>query len=283
VFAHKATGFINYNSVTMKSKLFKLLALAVFAGVTAQEASAVNVSLELALVVDESGSISTAEWQLQRSGYVQAFQSASVQNAIINSANGIAVTYIQFADGVATGIGWTHLNTAADANNFATLIGNLPRAFNSGTGVAQAIEFAVEQFGFETGQATDNGFTSNRQVIDVSGDGANNRNINGGTNPAPAANLTDLVTDAAQAAGIDAINGIVINPNGEAGLLNFYQTQVQQGSGSFTAVANSFADFGPSIERKIEREIITTPEGGFTVFMLGGALLGLAWIRRRMA
>jgi hypothetical protein len=269
----------------MKSvfKIFRpvgLLAAALGLFFAPTTASAVNVSLELALVVDESGSINATEWNLQRSGYVAAFQSTAVHNAILASANGIAVTYIQFADGVQTGIGWTHLTDAASSNAFANQIAGLARAFSAGTGVAQAIDFAVDQFGFETGQTNDNGFTSSRQVIDVSGDGANNRNINGGTSPAPAANLTDLVTDAAIAAGIDAINGIVINPNGEAGLLTFYQTQVQQGNGSFTAVADGFDDFAPSIEAKIEREITTTPEGGSTIACLGLSLVGLGALRK---
>ena len=61
----------------------------------AAEAGAVPVGLELMLLVDTSGSIDNTEYQLQRTGYVQAFQSAAVQNAILaNPTGSIAVTYI---------------------------------------------------------------------------------------------------------------------------------------------------------------------------------------------
>ncbi len=52
------------------------------------------VDLELVLAVDVSGSVDNAEFDLQVDGYMDAFRSAEVQNAIKNMPNGIAVTML---------------------------------------------------------------------------------------------------------------------------------------------------------------------------------------------
>ena len=241
-------------------------------------APAVSVNLELALVVDESGSIDASEYALQKQGYVVAFQDPAVQAAIAAIQGGIAVTFIQFDADVQTGIGWTHITDASSANAFATALNNLPRFGNVGTGVANAIRYAYAQFGTEVGLAG-NGFESSRQVIDVSGDGANNQNENSN------GDATDLVTDVAILAGIDRINGLVISPNDEAGLLNFYQTQVQDGPGAFTVVADDFNDFAQTARDKIFVEVVGVPEGGSTLAysFIGAIALGLAARKRREA
>lgn len=256
-----------------------LLALFI-AGVPAfipTEASAVAVSLELALVVDESGSVNETEWELQRDGYVNAFKSATIQNAIVASG-GIAVSYIQFDAAATAGIGWTLLNDAASINLFADTIAGLARFGDSGTGVAGAIRLAASTFGTEVGLA-DNGFESTRQIIDVSGDGRENQS--GAANNT----ITGEIGDAAIAAGIDRINGIVISPLGEAGLLAFYQTQVQNGPDSFTVVADDFDDFAGAVNNKIFREVTgEVPEGGSAVWMgllAIGSLAGLRAAARR--
>lgn len=248
-----------------------------FTALIPSQASAVNVSLELALVVDESGSINATEWALQRDGYVNAFKNPTIQTAIIDSG-GIAVTYVQFDAASSQGIGWTLLNDVASINLFADAIAGLARFGDQGTGVAGAIRYATSLFGAEVGLA-DNGFTSTRQIIDVSGDGRENQS--GAQNNV----ITDQVTDAAIAAGIDRVNGIVISPNGEAGLLTFYQTQVQDGPDSFTLVADDFADFADAIDKKIFAEVTnqppTVPEGGSSV-VLGLLAIGcLAGVQAR--
>ncbi|MFN0126329.1 MAG: DUF1194 domain-containing protein [Verrucomicrobiales bacterium] len=265
----------------MKTKSSFLLGLAVLTtGLVAlipTRASAVNVSLELALVVDESGSINNTEWELQRDGYVNAFKNPAIQTAIIDSG-GIAVTYIQFDADTNQGIGWTLLNDVASINLFADAIDGLARFGDRGTGVAGAIRFAASLFGTEVG-LTDNGFTSTRQIIDVSGDGRENQS--GNQNNV----ITDQVTDAAIAAGIDRVNGIVISPNGEAGLLTFYQTQVQDGPDSFTLVADDFDDFEDAIDKKIFAEVTnqppSVPEGGSSIVLGMVAIACLAGAKAR--
>jgi len=253
--------------------------------VSTSSVQAVSVGLELALVVDESGSVDNAEWLLQRNGYISAFQNGAVHAAIAGVAGGIAVSYIQFADGVQTGIGWTQLTDATSANAFAASILGLARFGTTGTGVARAIDYAWKQFGDEVGQ-TANGFESGRQVIDVSGDGANNRNLNGSSSPMPPANLTRDQRDAALAAGIDRINGLVIDPDGEVGLLAFYQNQVQGGVNSFTITADSFSDFEDTVRRKILAEVTDTnpdpvPDSAALIWLTPGLLCLVHWLRQR--
>lgn len=235
------------------------------------EAGAVPVGLELMLLVDNSGSIDATEYQLQKTGYVQAFQSAAVQSAILaNPTGSIAVTYIEWSGSgeQAQRVGWTLIDSAASANAFAAAINATTRVFGGQTGIQSAMDTQYGGFGTETG-GTSNGFESARQVIDVSGDGADN--------DSPVSLLPSGGRDNALAAGVDEVNGIAIL--GEAGLAAYYQSFVVGGTGSFYAEASSFADFGVAIERKLEREITGVPEPG-TLGLLAAGLVG-AGLRRR--
>ena len=247
-----------------KKNLLKMIAVVVLAAMPSFAAT--TVGLELALLVDVSGSIDANEFNLQKAGYVQAFQSAAVQNAILNSVNGsIAATMIYWsgAGQQSQVVGWTLIDSVASANAFAAAINATPQLFQGLTAPGNAINFAVPLFG-------SNDFDAPRQVIDVSGDGAQNDGAN-----------TAAARNAALAAGIDTINGLVIL--GESGLQAFYQNNIIGGSGAFLAVANDFGDFAQAIQGKLVAEITGVPEPASVVFML--TTLGLVGVgmRRRMA
>ena len=66
-------------------------------------AYATSVDLELALLVDVSGSVNSSEYALQRDGYKNAFLSNAVQNAILGGTyKSIAVTYIEWDSSATT-------------------------------------------------------------------------------------------------------------------------------------------------------------------------------------
>jgi hypothetical protein len=250
----------------MKSTLLKIAAAVSIPMLAASNASAVNVGLELALLTDVSGSVDAAEYDLQKQGYVLAFQSTAVHNAILGSVGGsIAVTYIEWAgqNSQSVLVDWRIINSVQTALNFAFELSNTSRAFVGGTAPGSAINFAVPRF-------ASNIFDAPRQVIDVSGDGQQNEGAN-----------TAAARDAALAAGIDAINGLPIL--GEPGLLAWYQNNIQAGAGSFTVPASNFASFNTAIQNKLIAEITGNgvPDGGSTMLFISGALGCICWFARR--
>jgi len=228
--------------------------------------SATPVSLELLLVMDVSGSIDANEFALQRTGYVNAFNSAAIQSAIASFAGsgGIAVSLVQFSSTAVQSIGWTQLTDAASASAFATAIGNMARSGSVGNNTAPgtAINFGAPLF-------NNNGFEGARLVMDVSGDGAENTGAD-----------TSDARDAAFAAGI-TINGL---PIGDAILQTWYANNIVTPGGFLTA-ASGFDTFGAAVATKIGREIENPPEvpEPTTYAMLGAGLLALAGLKRRKA
>lgn len=251
----------------MKS-VIRLVAVAVVAialCAQGQVRGATVVGLELALLVDVSGSVDSNEFALQRGGYVAAFQNATIQNLIANTPGGIAVNFIYWSGAAQQqqAVAWTHVTDAASANAFAAAIAATTRPFSGQTAPGSAINFAVP--GILT-----NDFDGLRKVIDVSGDGAQNDGAN-----------TAAARDAALNSGINTINGLPIL--GEAGLLAWYQNNIQGGTGSFTLPADSFADFEAAVTTKLFREISGVPEPGSLALLAIGACGLAGYARRRKA
>lgn len=199
------------------------------------------VDLELSLLVDVSGSVSSNEYLLQRQGYVDAFRSPALQSVIRSTDGGIAANLVYWsgASSQRQAVGWTHITDTGDAESFADAIEGAPRPFGGSTAPGSAIAFAAPGF-------VDNGFESANQVIDVSGDGVENSGLN-----------TSLARDNALANGIDAINGLVIG--GSEQVFDFYRREIQGGNGSFTVRAEDFSDFAEAVQDKIVRETVPVP------------------------
>ncbi len=224
-------------------------------------ARAAPVSLELVLSIDVSGSVSAGEFNLQRNGYVAAFQSAALQNAILAAPGGsIAATFVQWSSATQQqqSVGWTLIDSAASADAFATSIENSARAFSGGTAVAAAITYSAGLF-------NNNGYEGSRLIIDLSGDGTDNA-VN-----------TRAARDAAVAAGI-TINGLPIGGNA---INTFYANNVIGGPGAFFEPANDFADFAAAVQRKLEREVVGVVPVPGALPLLASGLLALGVLARR--
>lgn len=257
-------------------KKFTIAALVLIApAFIATNAQAVPVDVELALVIDTSGSVDAAEFILQRDGYAAAFNSASVQDAIDDSTNGVAVA-VYFFDSVAsaTSISWTHLQSAADAGTFATALMGLADPTNGATNIASGMDMGVAGI-------LGNAFEGDRLVMDVSGDGIQNVAFGGsGGCGGTCTDLVDLERDQAAAAEI-TVNGLAIIDD-FANLATYYSDHVATNDG-FVLTA-TFDTFSTAVQRKIFSEITDTDiPAPATLLLMGLGLVGMGMRRRKTA
>lgn len=218
---------------------------------TAQQLPAVDVALVLA--VDASGSISPAEFQLQKEGIAGAVTNDDVLAAITGGREGrIAIAYVEWgAPGNAViGVDWMLVGSKAEADAFAAMVLSAERSVQSYNALGDAIALA-------TGMIAECPCRPTRGVIDVSGDNPDNRS----QMPAPQAR------DAAVAAGL-TVNALAVLTAGSEGadgspyLVENYQTNVIGGFAAFVMPAHSRADFARALRQKMILEIagLTPPE-----------------------
>jgi hypothetical protein len=221
--------------VAIRFAVALLLAYSVCTSAFAQTA----VDLQLVLAVDASGSVNRGRFELQQRGYVAAFRDPRVLRAIQSGATqAIAVTMVQW-----TGpelqiqvLPWTLIKDEATAHAFAAAIADTPRQlFSGGTSISGVIDYAVPLI-------RESPFQGTRRVIDISGDGSNNRG-----RPAAAAR------DDAVRAGI-GINGLPILAL-EPGLERYFSEHVIGGPGAFAIAAESYETFAEAIVKKLIREM----------------------------
>lgn len=259
------------------ARLFAAIAIVSSLGL-ASNANALAVDVELQLLVDVSGSVDPTEFNLQRTGYANAFKSQAVIDAITDTSGGrigaIAVQFVYWSGAGQqkiiqnpAGQDWTLINSQSSSTSFGNWIGLQPGVFFGQTAIGSALNFGAAQFDA-------NGFEGVRQVIDVSGDGATNDGF-GIEGPAAA---TRAARDAALASGIDAINGLVIL-NEEPNVDLFYLANVIGGDGAFVEQVNTFANFEQALKDKLVREI-TAPEPALSLLLGLSALLLVARGRR---
>ena len=235
----KAAHPILSGRLTSRREALRIGGLALACALPTPAHAQTAVDLQLVLAVDASGSVDQRRFNLQKQGYVAAFQDPKVLAAIRSGASqAIAVTMFQW-----TGprlqfevIPWMGIHDEASAQAVSRAIDAVPRRiFGGGTSISGAIDFGVTRFA--RGE-----FLSDRKVIDISGDGSNN-----GGRPAARAR------DEAVALGV-TINGLPIL-SVEPWLEERYRDEVIGGPGAFLVAALDFESFGDAIVKKLVAEI----------------------------
>jgi hypothetical protein len=222
-----------------------LVCLLGFLGPAGTARAATEVDLALVLAVDISNSMDPEEQELQRSGFVEAFRSPAVHDAIRGGALGrIAVIYLEWAGTAyqSVVVPWTVIEDTESAGHFTDRLAEAPIRRGPRTSIAGAIEFAMRMLDAS-------GVEPIRRVIDVSGDGPNNQG-----------RVVTEVRDEALAKGI-TINGLPImlkRPTGYWDMENldrYYRDCVIGGVGAFLVPVRERSQFAEAIRTKIIREI----------------------------
>src|SRR5262249_54819269 len=224
--------------------------LAIFICSNTTKAVAETVDLAIILAADVSRSVDDDEFKLQRQGYAAAATSSRVlQSIAAGSHAAIALSFIEWSgpDEQQVVADWTVIRDGESAAAFAATLLTAPRSFAGRTSISAALDFSRDYFAKSS-------MTSERRVIDISGDGTNNSG-----RPAPDAR------DEAVAAGF-TINGLAIinekpNPGFFAhtqppeGLPEYYRQNVIGGPGAFLMVVQDFSTFGEALTNKLVSEI----------------------------
>lgn len=197
------------------------------------------VDLQLALMVDASGSVNQYRFEMQKRGYVAALRNPRVLGAVQGGrTQSIAISLVQWTGPFlqVVVLPWTLIKDEASIMTAASVVERTPRQlFGGGTSISGAIDYAMAMF-------PQSPFKADRQVIDISGDGSNN----GGRSVIRA-------RDAAVAKDV-TINGLPILAV-EPYLDQYYRDYVIGGPGAFMIVAKDFESFGEAILKKMIIEI----------------------------
>lgn len=208
-------------------------------------AEARSVAVELVLLADATGSIDMDEIRFQREGYAAALADPAVI-AAIEFAGPVAVTFVEWADAASQDVvvEWTVIETGADAARFAAALLAPPRRAYGRNAIGAALLAGKRLI-------EENAIASERQIIDLSADSANNW-----SGPSIAS-----AREAVLAAGI-TINGLAVLCRQCSGrpitydLERAFEERIIGGAGSFVVTADGSESFARAVARKLILELV---------------------------
>ncbi len=203
-----------------------------------QEGVHAQVDVALVLAIDVSGSVSDNRIALQIQGYVEALRHPSFIDAVRGGRHGrIGLTFVEWSEvrRQTQTVEWRLIRDANDAEAFIDALLKAERPMPGWTSISAAIDYAARLLA-ESDLVTD------RKVIDISGDGANNdgRDVTAARDDAVAAGIT-----------INGLPIVEVNP----GLDQYFRDYVIGGRDSFVIVARQISDFAAAILRKLLVEV----------------------------
>lgn len=212
------------------------------------------VDLELVIVADVSISMDRDEKRLQQEGFVSAFRHSDILEAIRTGPHGrIAVTYIEWGgDGQQrVVVPWMMISGPTSALHFASrLERNRPARMVRGTSISSALIKAATLI-------ERSGFAGTRRIINLSGDGVNNKG------PELPDVRAEILAGGITINGMPIIykgllDGVIDNPESQppaSVLIGYYEEQVIGGPDAFVEPVKSRDDYAGAIRRKLKREI----------------------------
>jgi hypothetical protein len=203
--------------------------------------------LSLVLAIDSSGSIELDEFELQLSGYAEAFSNPLVLRAL-SGAGVVDVAAVFWADADFTfeTIPWHRIESVEDAKSFAAKFLGIRREGFGDTNIGAGVQSALNLLDLPHR-------CTRRAVIDVSGDGESSvvpsRVRRSGM---PSVTLPIARAEAARF-GV-TVNALAIT-NEVSTLAEYYHDNLITGSDSFVMSVAGFDTFGVAIVQKLKREI----------------------------
>ena len=196
---------------------------------------ALACKLALILSMDVSTSIDAGEFAYQRDGLADALLDTEIISVLTRDRVALMVVQWSGVNDQAAVIPWRRMHSQGDVQAFSNWVRTMLRAYvNSKTAVGSAIAFSIEQFS----DVPD----CERNVIDVSGDGASNSGAETSSQSRRAAGL-----------GIE-INGVAIDIMGNA-ISEYYRRYVTTPEG-FVLTSTGFSDYPRTIRAKLLRELV---------------------------
>lgn len=214
-----------------------------------------DVDMLLCLAADVSESVTAIEYDLQRKGHAAAIEDPDVVSLIRGGLHGrIAVAYVEWAkqDQQFLGVGWHIIDGLQSATAFADDIrsSSSPPWLTSpvrNTSTGEAIRYCLTQFDQAPVKAA-------RKVIDISSDGTSNIGAEISKVRDEAVRRGAVINVLAIEDKIAAAHAFThTSPKG--GLVNYFETRVAGGNGSFVESAESYLSFGETMKRKFLLEL----------------------------